>query len=1083
MKQIVLIQAILLFLSTNLSSQQYDWENPRVFGINKMPARATSISHASVDKALKLGNSESDRVVSLNGSWKFNFVENPSLAPSISGQPDTDNWDDIEVPSNWELQGYGIAIYTNTRYPFVPVDPPYVPDDNNPVGSYFHTFKVPSEWKDMNVILHLGGVSSAFYLWVNGNKVGYSQGSRLPAEFDITDFLVPGENTLAVQVYRWSDGSYLEDQDHWRLSGIYRNVMLLAEPKVSISDFFVQTKLDSDYKNASLMVRPEIRNTSGESVEEYQIEAQLYDRDGNRIFEKPLTRSVRDLLRQRYPQRDHLDFAFLRGAVNEPDLWSAELPNLYSLVLSLKDGNGKIIECRSTRVGFRDVATSEKGQLLVNGTPVLLNGVNRHDHDHIRGKSVLQEDMLEDVLLLKQFNFNAVRTSHYPNDPYFYEMCDKYGLYVIDEANLETHQLGGLFSNSPEWGGAFLERAIRMVERDKNHPSIIMWSLGNEAGTGPNHAAMAGWIKDMDHTRLLHYEGAQGDPSHPDYIPTGDPRRSRAFGGSRSSSFPQDPLFVDVVSRMYPPIANLKELADKELTNRPVMMCEYAHAMGNSLGNFKEYWDIIRGDDRLIGGFIWDYVDQGIEKTDENGVSYFAYGGDFGDSINDENFCINGILSADRRPKPPMYEAKRVCQPVGINLLDEEELIFEIHNQHYFKGLGDYTILWKIEEDGKPVQQGELSPISLEPGGYSKITIPAQPITNYKPGAEYFVKVSFVLAGDASWAEKGHEVAAGQFALSINTGAPDSVVRGDISAPASAENEKNIEVSGDDFEVTIDKTTGLITHYSYKGRVLIAGSLQQNFWRAQTDNDRRGFRTHTRLAYWRDAAKNGLLSNLEISNENQKYTRIKATFILPDEKAVTNLEYEIYGNGWIWVRSTFIPQAILPNMPRYGLQTLVAGEYSNIIYLGKGPYENYIDRQVGSDVGLYKSTVNEFGEPYIYPQENANRTGVRWMAFLNTESEGLLISGDQLLSMSAWPQPQDEIEKASHTNELGTHDNLTVNIDLVQMGVGGTDSWSANAAPLLQYQVKPEAMSYSFWIKPYIDESEELGIFSRKRIQ
>jgi beta-galactosidase len=1069
MKKFILIQTVLLFLSANLSSQQNDWENPRVFGINKMAARATSISYASADKALTSDNSLSDRVLSLNGSWKFNFVENPSLAPVISGEPDADSWEEIEVPSNWELQGYGTAIYTNTKYPFV-VDPPYLPDNDNPVGTYFHTFKVPSAWKNMNVILHFGGVSSAFYVWVNGEKVGYSQDSRLPAEFDITKYLIRGENSLTVQVYRWSDGSYLEDQDHWRLSGIYRNVMLLAEPVVSISDFFVQTRLDSETKNASLLIRPEIRNTSGESLNDYQIEAQLYDRDGNKIFEKPLTRGVRELLRERYPQRDHLNFAFLQGRVSEPDLWSAEIPNLYSLVLSLKDGTGKTLESRSTRVGFRDIATSEKGQLMVNGKSVLLNGVNRHDHSPTGGKSVLKEEMLKDVLLLKQFNFNAVRTSHYPNDPYFYELCDEYGLYVIDEANLETHEVGGLFSNSQEWGGAFLERATRMVERDKNHPCIIMWSLGNEAGTGPNHAAMAGWIKDMDHTRLIHYEGAQGDPSHPDYIPTGDPRRLREFGGSRSSSFPQDPLFVDVVSRMYPPPIYLKELADKELTNRPVMMCEYAHAMGNSLGNFKEYWDLIRGDDRLIGGFIWDYIDQGIEKTDENGISYFAYGGDFGDIINDENFCINGILSSDRRPKPPMYEAKRVCQPVGIRLMDEENLLFEIHNQHYFKGLGDYNILWKIEEDGMPVQQGELTPISLEPGGYARITIPAQPITQYKKGAEYFIKLSFVLAGPTSWAEKGHEIAAGQFALDINTGVPDFVLPGEMSNPVIADNETNIEISGDDFGITIDKTTGLITRYAYEGKILLNGALQQNFWRAQTDNDRRGFRTHIRLGYWRDAGKLGKLSNLEISKNEEGYSRIKATYLLPDEKAITTLEYEIFGNGWVRVRSSLTPQGILPNLPRYGLQTTVPGEYNNIIYLGKGPHENYIDRQVSADVGLYKSTVNEFGEPYVYPQENANRTGVRWMAFLNEENEGLVISGDQLLSMSAWPQTQDEIEKATHTNELGEHDFNTVNIDLIQMGVGGNDSWSANAAPLLQYQVKPEAMSYSFWLKPYNGE-------------
>ncbi len=1082
MKKHLLLKTLLLACSAGLLSQQNDWENPRVYGINKLPARATSVSYATVEKALTGDMSTSGRVESLNGIWKFSFAEYPDKVPLDIWDQDMSSWDDIEVPSNWEMQGYGTAIYTNRPYPFEPVNPPFLPKDDNPVGSYFRTFKVPAAWKEMNVILHFGGVSSAFYVWVNGKKVGYSQGSRLPAEFDITGFLKSGENKLAVKVYRWCDGSYLEDQDHWRLSGIYRNVMLLAEPKLAINDFFVQTRLESDFLSAGLMIRPEIVNRSGQNADEYSITAQLYDPSGERVFKDPLSRSAGDLMAEHHPQRDRLKFAFLEGKVENPALWSAEIPNLYTLVLSLVDGDGKTVECRSSRIGFRDIRTSVKGQLLINGKSVLLNGVNRHDHDHIRGKSVLKEDMLEDVLLLKRFNFNAVRTSHYPNDPYFCELCDKYGLYVIDEANLETHQVGGLFSNDPEWSGAFLERAIRMVERDKNHPCIIMWSLGNESGTGPNHAAMAGWIKDFDQTRLVHYEGAQGDPTRPEYLDVDDPLRQRQLGGPKTA-FPRDPLFVDVVSRMYPPPDALKFLADNELSNRPVMMCEYAHSMGNSLGNFKEYWDLIRTDDRLIGGFIWDYVDQGLEKTDENGVKYFAYGGDFGDRINNGNFCINGILSADRRPKPPMYEAKRVCQPVDIRLLDPGKLVFEVLNRHNFKSLSDYNISWKIEEDGVPVRQGELSPVSLGPGQYSNIVIPAETITETKPGAEYFIRIAFVLAGSSSWAEKGHEVAAAQFALPLNSGLPGSVDSGAWQIPEVEEDNYYIRVSGADFMVAIDKQSGYITRYTSNERILINSDLHQNFWRPQTDNDWRGWKTHIVLGYWKQAGRDGYLTGLEVSKDHENYIGIEVRRILPEQKAETSLEYRIYGNGWIRVTYGFIPHSILPNMPRFGLQTTIPGEYDNIIYLGKGPLENYIDRQVGSDVGLYRSKVESFGEPYIYPQENANRTGVRWMALLNAENEGLVVSGDPLLSMSAWANSQEEIEKATHTNELKQEENNTLNIDLVQMGVGGNDSWSENSAPLPQYQVKSSAMCYTFWLKPYVTEKTDLGVFSRNRIE
>ena len=763
MKPLIIIILSVLFSQGYLNCQhKNDWENPEINGLNREAARATMLSYNSEEDAKTFNRNKSNRILSLKGNWNFYFSPTPESAPDAFYKSKVEGWDLIEVPSNWELKGYGTAIYTNIVYPFK-VNPPFIDHSDNPVGCYQRTFVIPDSWNDMQITLRFGGVSSAFYVWVNGKFIGYSEDSMLPSEFNITDNVIKGENIISVKVFRWSDGSYLEDQDHWRLSGIQREVKLLAEPKIRLRDFFVQTHLDSEYKNASLQIRPEIQNEYKKDLTGITLEAMLYDPDGKAVLNQPMKKDVLEIVNEIYPRLDNVKFALMEAEVINPLKWTAETPNLYILVFLLKDNKGKLLEAKSVRIGFRSIEKNSEGQILVNGRPIVIYGVNRHDHNQYNGKVVTREDMLKDILLMKRFNFNAVRTSHYPNDPVWYDLCDEYGIYVLDEANLETHGVGGLLSNQPEWNLAFMERAIRMVERDKNHPSIIMWSLGNEAGRGPNHAAMAGWIKDYDFTRLVHYEPAQGNPAKPGYIEPGEPGypdRSKTLMAN-----PIDQDWVDVLGRFYPKPDMALELARQQGDNRPIVFSEYAHAMGNSTGNFKELWDVFRSEKRIAGGYIWDWMDQGIVKKDDNGNEYYAYGGDFGDIINDGNFCINGVIFPDYAPKPAMYEIKKVFQPVDIQAKNIEELSFDALNRHVFINLDQYELQWEITENGISVLKGNLTCPAVKPGENYSFKLPVEKMPEIKPGAEYFLKIDFVLKEDHSWVEAGHSIASEQFEL------------------------------------------------------------------------------------------------------------------------------------------------------------------------------------------------------------------------------------------------------------------------------------------------------------------------------
>jgi len=1016
-----------------------DWENPDVVGINKEPGHCTLVPYPDIETAIKADRKASGFYKSLNGNWKFHWVSKPADRPLnfYESSYDVSAWDEIPVPSNWQMHGYGIPIYLNVPYPFPP-NPPYIPHDYNPVGSYRRGFTISEEWTNRQIFLHFDGVKSAFYVWVNGQKVGYSQDSMTPAEFNITQYLKSGENILAVEVYRWSDGSYLEDQDMWRLSGIYRNVYLFATPQVHIRDFFVRTDLDESYIDATLMIRPKITNFTDQSLEGWTIEAQLYDPETEPVLAQPLSRTVSSIIDEKYPQRDNVKFALLEAKVSNPQKWSAEFPNLYTLVLTLKDAEGKTIEAESCRVGFRKVEIKD-GQLFVNGRSIKLFGVNRHEHDPDHGRAIPVSRMIQDIKLLKQHNINAVRTSHYPDDPTWYDLCDQYGIYLIDEANLESHGLKGYLSNVAGWHNAFVERAIRMVERDKNHPSVIFWSLGNETGCGPNHAAMSAWIKEYDPTRPIHYEGAVGDPV--------------------------DYPYVDMISRMYARIPEIIRLATDPNDNRPMVLCEYAHAMGNSVGNLKEYWDAIRSHKRLIGGFIWDWADQGLRKKSPDGKYFWAYGGDFGDKPNDGNFCCNGLVQPDRKPNPSLYEVKKVYQRFHVLPVDILAGKFRILNEYDFLNLDFADIRCELVADGRVINKGTLPKLSLPARAQRNIQLDFKK-PDFQPGAEYWIKIIFSLAADTSWAKKGHILAWDQFKIPFDVPQAPVVDPNAIPSLTLKQDPEKIVVSGSDFELVFGKDSGALESFDFNGKQLVASALIPNFWRVPIDNDE-GNDMPKRLGIWRNAGPNRTINTVNAKQVKPQIVRVTTeAAIRVGTNSTHKTIYTVYGNGDIIIDSTFTPVGDnLPDLPRFGMQMAVPGRFNKFTWLGRGPHETYWDRKTGAAFGLYSGHVNNIIHRYVRPQENGNRSDVRWMALTDREGVGLVAVGMPAIDVSAWPFTMQDLEKAKHIHELPQRDTITVNLDYKQMGVGGDDSWGARTHS--EYTLPAKSYHYRLRLMPY----------------
>ena len=1053
---------ILMLLTIGVSAQN-DWEDQSVIGRNKMPARATSYSFSSEDQALK-GDRTQARFLSLNGEWMFHFEVDSKNRPMdfYSSEAKVSGWDKIEVPSCWEMKGYGTPIYTNSTYPF-PNRPPFI-TRTNPVGSYFKTFEIPADWDGKQIIIHFGGVSSAFYVWVNGQMVGYSEDSCLPAEFDVTEKVQKGKNTVAVQVFRWSDGSYLEDQDHWRMSGIQREVMLLAQPRVALNDFFVHTKFDENLEDALLQIRPVVTMKDSINIEGWTVEAMLYSPTDKPKFAQPLKIDLSKIVYEEYPQRDRPKFAMLETKVESPQKWSAELPVLYTLVLSLKDNKGNVLESRSSKVGFRDIRIQD-GVFLVNGKAIKLYGVNRHDHSETGGKTVTREDMLKDVLLMKQHNLNAVRTCHYPNDPYFYDLCDQYGLYVMDEANIETHHAGGYLSNQPSWHAAFSDRVIRMVERDKNHPSIFSWSLGNESGSGPNHAAAAGWVKEFDPTRPIHYEGAQGDANRPEYTIFGSPEYKK----KPYLANPDDTWYVDMISRMYCTIDQLKGLSESPYIKRPIVMCEYAHSMGNSTGNLMEYWNLIHSKRNLMGGFIWDWIDQGIARTDAQGQKLWAYGGDYGDQPNDANFCINGLISPDRTVKAATEECKYVFQPVVVESYDHDKMQFRIMNRFFFRNLNEFDVRWTLTENGKDIGTGSLGAFAVLPGE-SKLFAVDYDLS--KTTGEVWLKVSVKLAKDELYAKRGYEIAKEQFL--VRESKPIQSIASIVAVQVFEDSEKSLTVGTKDFKMTFDKTSGYLAKYQFQGKDMLIGQLKPNFWRPITDNDIRAWQVVKNLSDWPSVAASLKLAQMKVLNEG--ITKLIIADLKSDQGLNLQLSYKVSGDGIVEVNYQAKFGEKLTEPLRIGMTTELSNDLGLMNFYGKGPFENYSDKNRAAEVNIYSGKVEDFIFNYVRPQENGNHTEVRWLALRNATGSGLMVVGRQPLNTSVWPYTAENITKAAHINQIEPAGFYTVNIDLGQAGVGGNDTWSSRGIPLPEYHLSKKEYSYGFMLVPFTKVKDVDGL-------
>jgi beta-galactosidase len=1003
---------------------RFDWENCDIIARNKEPAHNTMVPFPTVEGARLKSYSESPCYRSLDGLWKFNWVKKPADRPIdfYKEEYSVDNWKEISVPSNWERQGYDIPIYTNVKYPY-PINTKKIPGidhNDNPVGSYRRYFEIPQEWQGHEVFIHFGGVMSAYYVWVNGEQVGYAQDSMLPAEFNITKNLRAGQNLLAVEVYRWSDGSYFEDQDMWRLSGIFRSVYIYCKPKVHLWDFFAITDLDNEYKDAILKIKAKIRNLGEDDIENYRLDAILEDNNHHVV---KLTSSLSSNVTVKKNETTEFEIS---SHVSEPLKWTAETPHLYYIILQLKDNQGRILEAAQNRIGFRKVEI-KNAQFLLNGKRIFIKGVNRHEHDPDTGHTMSLERMKQDILLFKQFNINAVRTCHYPNDPRWYDLCDEYGIYVMDEANIESHGLRNTLPKSdPKWTKSVVARMTEMVHRDKNHPSVIIWSLGNEAGNGDNFIKMKQAAMLIDTTRQYHYEG--------DY----ELNESDFF--SSMYTRPHDLI----KSCEYQPITigHVKRVSPKKFKDKPRILCEYAHSMGNSTGNFKEYWDIFEKYPQCVGGFIWDFVDQGFRKTDSQGKEFWAYGGDFGDKPNDETFCINGVVGPDRTPHPGLWEVKKVHQFIKAEPVDILQGKIRITNKYQFISLDFIHGSWELIANGDPISHGDLPALYIPAGESQEFVIPFTQPTIYA-GLEFFMKITFTLKQDMPWASKGHILAWDQFPVPFEV--PKAVPMKLDVLPVLKGNDMvdKYRVKGVDFQLTINKKTGSIDSFIWDNKELIVSPLEPNFWRPPTDNDW-GFANFVKILRkrrpWAGVAQKRKVMSFVIKEMAPQLIKIHVEYKIPQGKTPYITEYLIYGSGDVIIENSFTPAK---EIHKFGMQFAIAKEYDKITWYGRGPHENYWDRKTGAAIGEYTMGIGEFTHDYVRPQENSNRDDVRWVSFTNSQGKGLVAFGDPVINIGAWPYSQADLEKARHINELPIRDFITINLDYKQKGVGGDDSWGA----------------------------------------
>ncbi len=1018
-----------------------DWENPVLTSFNTVKPHATYFPYESEIKAISNNPVESVYFKSLNGKWKFKLADNYTEVPENFYQPgfDASSWVLIDVPSTWEIQGYSYPIYTNIPYEFYSKNPlpPHVPYDYNPVGTYLTDITIPGSFNGKNVFIHFGAVKSFFYIWLNGKYIGFSKDSKTPAEFDLTPYLKEGDNTLALQVFRWSDGSYLECQDMWRMSGINRDVYLYARPQTYIRDFFAKGNLTDNYTKGKLDIDILFNKLSTDDLKKYKLQINLYDKS-NTV--KPVFTESVSL--DPAVGKDSLHFEKSIPGIKK---WSAETPDLYILTLTLLDPNGNCIESLSNRIGFR-TSEIQNGLLLINGVAVKLKGVNRHEFDPVKGHTIPKEMMLLDVKLMKQNNINAVRTCHYPDDPYWYELCDEYGIYLIDEANIESHGMGykpeRTLGNNPVWKNAHIDRTRRMLERDKNHPSVIIWSLGNEAGNGCNFQATYKWIKTRDMSRPVQYERAGLEWN------------------------------TDIYCPMYESVQGILEYASKK-QDRPLIQCEYAHAMGNSSGNLVDYWDAIDNNEQLQGGFIWDWVDQGLQKFDSIGRKFWAFGGDFGpkDVPSDGNFCTNGLVFPDRIAHPGLSEVKKVYQYVKFSAVDLKKPSFQMTNRYAFIDLRNTQLKWEVTENGISISKGTLATDNITPGNSREYSISWKAPTP-KPGKVFYLNVYLVTTDDRPLLGKNHILASEQFEMPFSS--PFAELKtSSLPTLTSSENESDITVKGKTFVIQFNKASGTISSFIYQGKQLLVQGPLPNFRRAPLDNDV-GSKMFVKCKPWYDASQNRIVKSIVLDKSDAKAILVTVNFSFPDANSELTATYTITGKGDIMVNNNLKASKDLPWIPRLGVNMRLIGTLNQVDWLGRGPFENYTDRKTAAFIGKYHSTTDDMYVPYVRLQENGYRTDVKWVSINDGKSVGIYFDGLPNLGFSALPYTYDDLkgfeQNGKHGNLLYKQSFSDLNLDYMQCGVGGDDSWGS--WPMEKYLIPAKNYSWSYRIRPYLLNKE-----------
>ncbi len=1033
MKRIILLSVFLYILSPKIIAQNL-WEDPTFYQENKEAPHVTFMLFDQADKVIKDDYSQSPFHQSLNGEWKFSYVDKEANRNKDFYKTDLDDskWNNIKVPSNWEMQGYGIPIYTNIVYPF-PKNPPFVGQDD-PVGTYRRHFNISKTWDGKEVILQFGSITGAAFVTVNGHQVGVSKASKTPAEFDITPYVKTGDNLLAVQVFRWHDGSYLEDQDFWRLSGLERDVFVYAMPKYSIWDFNVEASLDKSYKNGILDLSVNLRKFKDAKFQNAKIDVILKDSLGHQVFVRSL--KFKDFA-------DSLQWLKVDGEIKNVHSWNGEHPYLYDLVLSLTN-DGKTIYTGS-KIGFRKVEIKDS-QLMVNGVPLIVHGTDRHEHDPINGHVISEALMLTDIQLMKANNINAVRNSHYPNNPLWYKLCDKYGMYLVDEANVEIHGMGATYqapfdksvhpAYSPKWAPAISDRIHRLVNTDRNHPSVIIWSMGNECGNGPVFHDAYEWIKKEDTTRPVQFEQAGEEEN------------------------------TDIVCPMYPGIDYMKAYAASDKP-RPFIMCEYSHAMGNSNGNFQEYWDIINSSKKLQGGFIWDWVDQGLETKATDGKIFYAYGGDLGgfELQNDENFCANGLVSANRIPHPGLHEVKKVYQNIMFSDFDQQKGEVKISNLFGFSNLANEQFKWQLFKNGDLVAENSFS-VDLGPRSEKSIRLNL-PNIMAQEGEEYTLNLYAYLRKAEPLLEAGHEVAREQFLLDSQYFQKKATPSGDLTV--TQENHV-LKFTSDNVEGSFDVQNGRWTSYQLKGEHLRLHSFPEPyFWRAPTDNDF-GNGMPYKLGIWRNVDENKQVKNIIVGQQNSDGIHIKVDYLLTGIDVPYSLDYQIKNDGAVEVTASMdMTGRDLPELPRFGMRMQMPQEYNQINYYGRGPWENYSDRNTSSFIGKYKEKVeDQYAETYIRPQESGYKTDVRWFELINHSGKGIKVTGKQPICFSAINHSTEDLDpgltkKQQHPTDLKPRNEVYIHIDLKQRGVGGDNSWGAY--PHQQHLLLDKKYSYSYVIR------------------